>query len=79
MNVQLAAQTLSASVANAIEFLDISMTQTQFKNSERTVNFIRYIDRATAEYLLSLVEGKNKKQELLPIHNRKTFIVGFVP
>ncbi|CAB4038383.1 THAP domain-containing 9, partial, partial [Paramuricea clavata] len=112
MNVRLAAQTLSSSVANAIEFLDVSMKRPQFKNSGPTIKFIRNIDRAfdilnsrcprakghkqplrpkskdtwedylksTAEYLLSLVgkQGKNKEQELLSTHRRKTFIVGFV-
>ena len=45
MNVHLAAQTLSSSVANAIQFLDVSMKPTQFQNSGPTVNFIRVIDR----------------------------------
>ncbi|CAB4023856.1 Hypothetical predicted protein, partial [Paramuricea clavata] len=112
MNVRLAAQALSSSVTNAIEFLDVSMKRPQFKNSGPTVNFIRNIDRpfdilnsrcprakgykqhlrpksqdtwedylkSTAEYLLSLVgkQGKNREQELLSTHRRKTFIVGFV-
>ena len=41
MNVRLAAQTLSSSVADAIEFLDVSMKLPHFKNSQATVNFIR--------------------------------------
>ena len=45
MNVRLAAQTLSSSVANAIQFLDVSMKLTQFQNSGPTVNFLRVIDR----------------------------------
>ena len=45
MNVRLAAQTLSSSVANAIQFLDVSMKLTQCQNSGPTVNFIRVIDR----------------------------------
>ena len=45
MNVQLAAQTLSASVANALEFLDKSMKLKEFQNSTGTVNFIRQVDR----------------------------------
>jgi hypothetical protein len=38
MNVKLAAQTLSLSVADAIEFLDSSMKLTEFCNSRGTVN-----------------------------------------
>ena len=45
MNVKLAAQTISSSVANAIEFLDSSMKLDQFQGSEGTVKFIRTIDR----------------------------------
>ena len=41
MNVQLAAQTLSASVANAIEFLDKTMKLKEFQNSIGTVKFIK--------------------------------------
>ena len=46
MNVRMATQRLSSSVADAIEFLDVSMKLPQFKNSQATVNFIRIIDRA---------------------------------
>jgi hypothetical protein len=46
MNVRLATQTLSSSVANAIEFLDVSMKRKEFQNSQPTVQFIRNIDRA---------------------------------
>ena len=45
MNVKLAAQTLSSSVADAIEFLDSSMKLDQFQGSTGTVKFIRTIDR----------------------------------
>lgn len=45
MNVQLAAQTLSSSVANAIEFLDKSFKLPAFCNSDGTVEFIRTIDK----------------------------------
>ena len=45
MNVQLAAQTLSASVANAIEFLDKTMKLKEFQNSTGTVKFIKKVDR----------------------------------
>ena len=45
MNVRLAAQTLSSSVANAIEFLDKSFKLPAFLNSNGTVQFIRTIDK----------------------------------
>ncbi len=45
MNVSLAAQTLSASVANAIEFLDKSVHLPGFNSSHGTVKFIRTIDQ----------------------------------
>ena len=46
MNVKLAAQTLSSSVANAIEFLTVDLNHADFKGSEGTVAFIRSIDMA---------------------------------
>ena len=45
MNVRLAAQTLSSSVASAIEFLDKSSQLPTFCDSHGTVKFIRTIDR----------------------------------
>jgi hypothetical protein len=45
MNVRLAAQTLSSSVANAIDFLDKSARLPNFSESNGTVKFIRTIDR----------------------------------
>ena len=45
MNVRLAAQTLSSSVANAIQFLDKSFKLPEFQNSNGTVEFLRTIDR----------------------------------
>ncbi len=45
MNVRLAAQTLSSSVANAIEFLNKSTKLPSFCNSHGTVKFIHTIDR----------------------------------
>lgn len=44
MNVKLAAQTLSSSVADAIDFLKSSGNE-KFKNSEATTEYIRMIDR----------------------------------
>ena len=54
MNVRLAAQTLSSSVADAIEFLDISMKLPEFKSSNGTVTFARTIDR-----LFDLLNSRN--------------------
>lgn len=44
MNVKLAAQTLSSSVANAIDFLRVSENE-KFQNSEATTEYIRTVDR----------------------------------
>ena len=45
MNVQLAAQTLSSSVADAIEFLASSQEyKKKFPNASGTIKFIRTID-----------------------------------
>ena len=46
MNVKYAAQTMSESVANAIEFLREDLKSPDFKESEGTVKFIRSVDRA---------------------------------
>ena len=54
INVRLAAQTLSSSVADAIEFLDISMKLPEFKSSNGTVTFARTIDR-----LFDLLNSRN--------------------
>ena len=64
MNVRLAAQTLSSSVADAIEFLYVSMKLPQFKNSQATVNFIRIIDRAFDILNSRGPMGKGYKQPL---------------
>ena len=45
MNVSLAAQTLSSSVADAIDFLNISMKLPEFQDSSGTVKFVRTVDR----------------------------------
>lgn len=44
MNVRLAAQVMSSSVANAIDYLRLTGLET-FQGSEETVNFIRILDR----------------------------------
>lgn len=64
MNVRLAAQTLSSSVADAIEFLDVSMKLTHFKNSGPTVNFTRVIDRTFDILNSRCPQGKGYKQPL---------------
>lgn len=46
MNVRIAAQTLSNSVANAIEFLNKDLQLEDFKGSEATVRFLRYMNNA---------------------------------
>ncbi len=66
MNVKLAAQTLSSSVAYAIEFLDSSMKLKQFQDSKGTVNFVRTVDR-----LFDMLNSRNPmakgfKQPLCP-------------
>ena len=53
MNVRIAAQTLSSSVADAIEFLEIS-GHPAFKGASGTVQFIRKIDR-----LFDLLNSRN--------------------
>ena len=45
MNVKLVVQTLSSSVADAIEFLDVSMKLPEFKNSAGTVTIARTVDQ----------------------------------
>ena len=55
MNVKLAAQTLSSSVAHAVEFLDVSMKMPEFQNtSQPTVTFVRTIDR-----LFNILNSRN--------------------
>ena len=45
MKVKLAAQTLSSSVADALEFLRSDLLLSEFKDSEGTITFIRTVDR----------------------------------
>ena len=54
MNVSLAAQTLSGSVADAMDFMNIVQKQPEFEGSEATVMFIRTIDR-----LFDLLNSRN--------------------
>jgi hypothetical protein len=64
MNVRLAAQTLSSSVADAIEFLDIDMKKPKFQNSSGTVKFTRTIDRLFDMLNSRSPIGKGYKQPL---------------
>ena len=66
MNVKLAAQTLSSSVADAIEFLDFSTKLEDFQHSSGTFKFVRTIGR-----LLDILNSRNPlgngfKQPLRP-------------
>ena len=66
MNVQLAAQTLNSSVADAIEFLDVSMKVPEFQDSQPTVTFTRTMDQ-----LFDILNSRNPvakgyKQPLRP-------------
>ncbi|KAG5862941.1 hypothetical protein JTB14_008034 [Gonioctena quinquepunctata] len=54
MKVNLAAQTLSASVANALEFLSKDLQHPDFKDAAPTIEFIRIIDR-----LFDLLNSRN--------------------
>ena len=54
MNVSLAAQTLSGSVADAIDFMNIVLKQPEFQNSKATVSFTRIIDQ-----LFDLLNSRN--------------------
>ncbi len=66
MNVRLAAQTLSSSVADAIEFLDVSMKLPEFQDSQATVTFTRTIDRLFDILNSRNPVGKGYKQPLRP-------------
>ena len=54
MKVNLAAQTLSTSVADAIEFCCCNLKPYQFAGSEATVRFLRLIDQ-----LLNILNSRN--------------------
>lgn len=64
MNARLAAQTLSSSVADAIEFLDVGMKNLKFQNSSGTVKFVRTIDRLFDMLNSRNPVGKEYKQPL---------------
>ena len=76
MNVRLAAQTLSSSVANAIEFLDNALKLSAFRNSNGIVGFIRTIDK-----LFDMLNSRNPLgngyKTPLKLENRSTWEVIF--
>lgn len=57
MNVKLATQLLSESVADSIEFCDKILQLPKFKNSEATVKFIRIVNK-----LFDILNSRNVKQ-----------------
>ena len=66
MNVALAAQTLSSSVADSIDFLNGAMKHEKFQQSEATVKFVRVIDRLFDMLNSRSPIGKGFKQPLRP-------------
>ncbi len=68
MNVRLAAQTLSTSVADAIDFLRVDLNHPEFQGSEETTKFIRKVDK-----LFDVLNSKNPHMKgskaPLTIHN----------
>ncbi|CAB3997104.1 DNA transposase THAP9 [Paramuricea clavata] len=64
MKVDLAAQTLSSSVADAIDFLNIVEKDEQFQDSEATVTFIRTVDKVFDILNSRNPLGKGSKQPL---------------
>lgn len=72
MNVRLAAQTLSSSLADAIEFLDMKMKNLSFQNSSATVKFSRTIDRLFDMLNSRNPLGKGYKQPLR-LSNKNTY------
>jgi hypothetical protein len=72
MKVDLAAQTLSTSVADAIDFLNIAEKDPRFHNSEATVTFIRSVDK-----LFDILNSRNplgkRSKQPLKLVNKNTW------
>ena len=68
MNVSLAAQTLSSSIAEAIEFLDKVLKTSEFEGSAGTVKFIKIIDRLFDILNSRNPHGKGFKQPLKKVN-----------
>ena len=66
MNLQLAAQTLSPSAANAIEFSNIKMGIPEFHLSEETVKLTRHIHRLFDMLNSRNLAGTGYRQPLRP-------------
>ena len=64
MKVDLAAQTLSSSVADAIDFMNIVEKDEKFQDSEATVTFIRMVDKVFDILNSRNPLGKGSKQPL---------------
>ncbi|KAL3247894.1 hypothetical protein MRX96_056787 [Rhipicephalus microplus] len=73
MKVNLAVQTLSTSVADAIDFCREDLQLPQFKNSERTVKFIRIFDKLF-DFLNSRNPVANCFKAPLRPSNKKTWM-----
>lgn len=69
MKMDLAAKTLSSSVADAIDFFNIVDKDARFQNSEVTFNFIRTIDKLFDILNTRNPLGKGSKQPL-KLHNK---------
>ena len=67
MKVNLAAQTMSSSVADAVEFCSTHLQMPQFKGSEATVRFIRILDR-----LFDILNSRNPFEKGYKSPMRKT-------
>ena len=64
MNVSIAAQTLSASVADALDFLREDLQLAEFKDSKATSEFIRLFDSLFDVFNSKNILGKNFKSPL---------------
>ena len=85
MKVNLAAQTLSNSVADSIEFCNKTLNLEQFKESEATVKFIRIFDRLfdvlnsrnpLAKGFKSVLRSSNQHSWLPFVAEAKDYIMG---
>ena len=76
MKVSLAAQTLSASVASAIDFLRDEQKIPEFEGSEATTKFIRIIDKAFDMLNSGHPLAKAFKAPVIPSLQNVSLIVG---
>ena len=70
MNVRVAAQTISSSVADAVDFLREDVAKEEFAGNEETPNFLRKVDK-----LFDLLNSKNihgrGSKDLLCVENMR--------